>query len=147
MRLPIAALSLLLVAVPAVSAPVTDPQIEVRAASAAEVTALLAADSNALGVLWSDDFQVTNPFNRVLNKQQVLAMTRSGGLVFSRYDRTIEDVRVRGSTAVVVGAETVTWAGTMPLAGRQSNLRYTAVWMRLGDRWLQVARHANIVAP
>lgn len=147
MRLLILAVSILLGMTAAMAAPAKSADPEVRAASAAEVKALLAADADSLAKLWSDDFQVTNPFNRVLNKPQVLAMTRSGNLAFSSYDRTIEDVRIRGSTAVVIGAETVTWAGSMPLAGRKSNLRYTAVWMQLGGRWQQVARHANIVAP
>jgi ketosteroid isomerase-like protein len=147
MRLLVLALTLLLGMTAAMAAPAKDAGAEVRAASAAEVKALLAADADTLAELWSDDFQVTNPFNRVLSKPQVLAMTRSGNLAFSSYDRTIEDVRIRGTTAVVIGAETVTWAGKMPPAGQQSNLRYTAVWMRLGGRWQQVARHANMVAP
>lgn len=35
----------------------------------------------------------------------------------------------------------------MPQAGRTEQLRMTAIWMRQDGRWLQVARHANVVPP
>jgi hypothetical protein len=44
-----------------------------------------------------------------------------------------------------VGAETVVWAGKMPMAGKTSHLRFTAIWMRKGAGWQEVARHANII--
>jgi hypothetical protein len=32
----------------------------------------------------------------------------------------------------------------MPNAGKTSHLRYTAIWMKQGGRWQEIARHANI---
>jgi hypothetical protein len=49
------------------------------------------------------------------------------------------------SSHILAGAEDCVWAGTMPLAGKPSHLRFTAIWKRDGQRWQQVARHANIV--
>jgi ketosteroid isomerase-like protein len=118
---------------------------EVRQASADEVRALLAGDVRTLTLLWADDFVVTNPLNQLAHRQQVLAMMKSGVLAFRSYDRQIEYVHAYGDAILVAGAETVVWAGTMPLAGRVSPLRFTALWMHRGGRWQEVARHANVV--
>ena len=120
-------------------------EAEIRRLNAQEVEALLRNDVKTLARLWSDDFVVTNPFNKFINKGQVVGMTESGALAFTSYDRQVEYVRVYGDTAVVAGGETVAWAGKMPTAGQTSQLRFTSVWMRQGGRWQQVARHANMV--
>jgi hypothetical protein len=95
--------------------------------------------------LWSDDFVVTNPLNKFVSKQQVLSMVESGFLVITSVDRQIEYVRVYGATVIVAGSETAGWGGKMPNAGKTEHLRFTAVWMKQGGRWQEVARHANIV--
>ena len=119
---------------------------EIRRLNTQEVEALLRNDVAALRRLWSNDFVVTNPFNRLINKQQVIGMTESGNLAFTSYDRQIEYIRIYRDTAVVAGGETVVWAGRMPNAGQTSRLRFTAIWMRQGGRWQEVARHANIIS-
>ena len=118
---------------------------EIRQLSAAEVAAFLKRDSAALGRLWSDDFVVTNPLNQFVTKKQVLGMVDSGFLVIMSFDRQLDYLKVYGDTAIVAGRETVVWGGKMPNAGRTEHLRITAVWMRQQGRWLQVARHANVV--
>lgn len=118
---------------------------EIRRLNQEEVEALLSNDVKVLGRLWADDFVVTNPFNSFINKQQVLGMTGSRTLVFTSYERQVEYVRLYGDTAVVAGRETVAWAGKMPTAGQTSQLRFTAIWMKQGKRWQQVARHASMI--
>ena len=119
----------------------------IRQLNAQEVEALLRNDVKALEALWSKYFVVTNPFNKFVNKQQVIGMVKTGVLAFASYDRKIEYVQIYGDTAVVAGSETVVWAGKMPNAGKTSHLRFTGVWMKQNGRWLQVARHANIFEP
>ena len=118
---------------------------QIRRLNAQEVEALLHNDVKTLGVLWSDDFVVTNPFNKFVNKRQVLSMIASGKLAISSLERQIEYVHVYGDTVIVAGSESATWAGKMPNAGQTSHLRITSVWMKQAGRWQQVARHANIV--
>ena len=118
---------------------------EVRLLNAEEGKAFLHQDAKTLAKLWSDDLVVTNPLNKFVNKQQVLGMVESGFLVINAYDRQIEYVRVYGDTVIVAGSETVLWGGKMPNAGKTEDLRFTAVWMKQGGRWQEVARHANIV--
>ena len=120
---------------------------EIRRLNAEEVEALMHNDTKTLGRLWSDDFVVTNPFNKFVNKQQVLGMIASGNLAISSFERQIEYVHVYGDTVIVAGSETATWAGKMPNAGQTSHLRITSIWMKQSGRWQQVARHANIIVP
>jgi Domain of unknown function (DUF4440) len=124
----------------------SDPQAEdVRKLNTEEVDAFLHKDPFVMERLWSDDFVVTNPLNKFVNKQQVLGMMRSGFLIITAYDRQIEYLRVYGDMVLVAGAETVTWGGKMPNAGKTEHLRFTAVWMKQNGRWQEIARHANIV--
>jgi uncharacterized protein DUF4440 len=118
---------------------------ELRRLNAQEVESLLHNDLRTLGRLWSNDFVVTNPLNKFVDKQQVVELIESSTLAFKSYDREIEYVRVHGDVAIVAGSETVVWAGKMPNAGKASHLRFTAVWMKRGGHWQEVARHANIV--
>jgi uncharacterized protein (TIGR02246 family) len=118
---------------------------EVRRLSAEEVEAFVHNDPKAMARLWSDDLVVTNPLNKFVNKKQVLGMVESGFLVIHSYDRQLEYARVYGDTVIMAGSETVLWGGKMPNAGKTEHLRFTAVWMRQGGRWQEVARHANIV--
>ena len=118
---------------------------EVRRLNAAEVEAFLHKDPKAMARLWSDDFVVTNPLNKFVNKHQVIGMMESGFLAITSYDRHIEYLRFYGDTAIVAGSETVVWGGKMPNAGKTEHLRFTAIWMKQSDRWQEVARHANIV--
>jgi uncharacterized protein (TIGR02246 family) len=118
---------------------------EVRRLNVEEVHAFLQKDPKAMARLWSDDFVVTNPLNRFVNKQQVLEMVESGFLVITSYDRQTEYVRSYGETVIVAGNETVVWGGKMPNAGKTEHLRFTAIWMNQQGRWQEVARHANIV--
>jgi len=119
----------------------------IRTLNAEEVDAFLKNDRAAMARLWSDDFVVTNPLNKFVTKQQVLGMVDSGFLVITSFDRQIDYLRSYGDFVVVAGREVVVWGGRMPNAGKSENLRFTAVWMKQGGRWQQIARHANIVPP
>ena len=118
---------------------------EIRRLNAEEPEAFLHKDPKTLARLWSDDFVVTNPLNKFVNKPQVLGMVKSGFLVITSFVGNIEYVRVYGDTVIVAGSETAMWGGRMPHAGKTEHLRFTAVWMKQRGRWQEVARHANIV--
>ncbi|MDQ1410416.1 MAG: hypothetical protein QOJ41_2151 [Acidobacteriaceae bacterium] len=118
---------------------------EVRKLNAEEVAAFLGNDPKAMARVWSDDFVVTNPLNKFVNKQQVLGMVQSGFLVITSYERQVEYVRVYDNTVIVAGSETVVWGGKMPNAGNTEHLRFTAIWMKQQGRFQEIARHANVV--
>jgi hypothetical protein len=120
---------------PVVAAAPRADEASVRAANDREVSDFMAADAQGLGRLWADSFLVTNPLNQLVTKSQVLGMVGSGVLRFTSYDRKIEYIRTYGDIAIVAGAETVVWAGKMPMAGKSSRLRFTAVWLRSKTGW------------
>ena len=122
-----------------------DSEQQVRKASDEEVQAFLKNDRSAMSGLWSDDFVVTNPLNKLATKQEVVGMVDSGFLVITSYDRRIEYAHVYGDTVILAGSETVVWDGKIPLAGKAQKLRFTAVWMKQQGRWQEVARHANVI--
>jgi len=122
-------------------------EAEIRKASDKEVDAFMRVDPKTLESLWSNEFVVTNPLNKFVTGKQVIGMVTSGMLAFKSYERTIEYFRQYDDIAVVAGSETVVWAGKMPLAGKESHLRYTAVWKKQNGTWKEIARHANIVDP
>lgn len=149
-HVPLIALSLLALAVRGATAADTgadDAEDEIRRLSAAEVDAFLKNDRAAMARLWSDNFVVTNPLNKFVTKQQVLGMVDSGFLAIPTFERQVEYLRVYGDIVIVAGRENVVWGGRMPNAGKSENLRFTAVWMKQGGRWQEIARHANIVPP
>jgi len=118
---------------------------EIRRLNAEEVDAFIHDDPKTMARVWSDDFVVTNPLNKFVNKQQVLGMVKSGFLVITSYERQIEYLRVYGNTVVAAGNETVVWGGKMPNKGKTEHLRFTGIWMKQSGSWREVARHANIV--
>ncbi len=66
--------------------------------------------------------------------------------MITSYDRQTEFAQLyRDDTVILAGRETVVWGGKMPNAGRTEHLRFTAIWMREGGEWREVARHANVV--
>src|SRR5437764_12568564 len=102
--------------------------------------AFLSGDVTTLQRLFSEDFVVTNPFNRVLDKPQVLEALASGRIKHSVYEREIEVLRLYADAAVVMGRESVVDEG------ETKNRRYTEVWLRGQGHWQAVARHADDIA-
>ncbi|MET0621325.1 MAG: nuclear transport factor 2 family protein [Thermoanaerobaculia bacterium] len=118
----------------------------VRALDDEERLAALKRDRRALERLWSDQFIVNAPNNRVvIGKQAVLDEFVAGGAIhFSAFERRIEFIRVDGDFAFVMGAETVK-PRTGPSAGQLIQRRFTNVWRKEAGTWRLYARHANVI--
>src|ERR1039458_10748446 len=69
---------------------------EVRRLNSEEVEAFLHKDPKTMARLWSDDFVVTNPLNKFVNKKQVLGMMESGFLAITSCDRRCGCFRLDG---------------------------------------------------
>lgn len=117
---------------------------EIRRLNEKERKAFLDKDLKTLAQIWSDDFIVNNPLNKLVTKKQVLEMMESGFLEQTSLEKQIEYLRISGNMAIVAGGETVIWGG--PRAGQSDQLRVTSVWVKEGGQWKEVARHAHIVA-
>jgi len=101
--------------------------------------------------LWSEDFTVNAPNNRVVVGQQgnLDAFVRSGIINFTTFDRSIEFIRVDGPFAVIMGLESVIPKEDAPsvglVAGQQVHRRFTNIWRQEGSTWRLYWRHANVI--
>jgi ketosteroid isomerase-like protein len=110
-----------------------------------ERIAVLEGDSASLERVWSEDFTVNNPMNRISpDRTAVLDLVRRGALRYSSFDRRIEQLRVLGDLAIVMGAETVQPVAKPPVPPVQR--RFTHVWRKEAGNWRLLARHANNIA-
>ena len=131
------------------AAPAEDPRPPeeiVRALDDEERIAAQKRDVRALERLWSDQFIVNAPNNRVvIGKSAVLEEFSFGGVIgFSAFERRVEFIRVDGDYAFVMGAETVRPNGG-PSAGQNIPRRFTNIWKKEGGTWRLFARHANVI--
>ena len=147
----ITALLLLLSCVPpcmAAQAPRQSSAAEatVRALDDQERLAALNRDYAALERLWSEHFIVNTATNQILpNRRAALDHFRRGMTTRSSFERSIEQVRIDGDIAIVMGLETLTPTGSAPLAGQTVRRRFTNIWKKEGDTWRLWARHANVI--
>ena len=124
---------------------------QVRALDDEERRATLARDVAAIERLWSQDFFVNAPNNRVVVGREATldAFVRSGIIDFARFDRTVEHVHVDSGFVFVMGAETVTPKNDAPSAGLKAGQtvrrRFTNVWKDENGVWRLFARHANVI--
>lgn len=123
----------------------------VRALDDRERTAALKRDIPALEQLWSDQFTVNAPNNRVVvgRRSNLDTFVRSGIINFSSFERAIEFTRIDGDFAVIMGLESVTPITDAPsaglVAGQPVKRRFTNIWRKEGDTWRLYWRHANVI--
>ena len=101
-------------------------------------------DFAALEKLWSPQMVVNSPGNNILTRQQVFAAMRADKLKYSSVKGTTESFFVVESVAVEMGHEDIVMANG-PMAGKPLTRRYTNVWQKSADGWVQIARQATYV--
>src|SRR5262249_10307540 len=112
----------------------------------AEAAAVLASDVPTMEKLWTDDFTVNAPSNRVLKgKNDAIKAVKDGFLDYSSFERDVEAVLVHGDTVILMGHETVKPKGKAPFAGQTLRRRFTNIWMKRDGRWQLTARQATII--
>jgi ketosteroid isomerase-like protein len=124
----------------------SDEEAAIRSLEERARSGVLNRDTLALKSIWSEDFTVNAPANRVVpNRRAVFDLIRQGMIHYSSFEATIEHIRVDGDLAIVMGAETVRPTGRARLAGQTVNRRFTHVWRKGEGGWRLIARHANII--
>ena len=110
-----------------------------------------ASDVAGLDRLAHPNLRINAPGGRVLTREQFLANMRSGEIAAEGFERTAEDVSISGNVAVVMGRETFTPMATSELGrsygAKPLQRRYTNIYVWHKDRWLWLARQANILPP
>ena len=107
------------------------------------------ADVDGLAALSASDLTINAPTDRVLTREQVLAMMRNGQIGAEDFERTVESVSVSGDVGVVMGSEVFTPTAQSELGCTYGAVplkrRYTNIYVRTGGTWRWFARHANVV--
>jgi ketosteroid isomerase-like protein len=126
----------------------TSEEDTIRQLEEQERQAVLAGDTTALERLWSEEFIVNNPQNRITTSRgDVLALVQRGLIRYAAFERRIEAIRFNDDVAIVMGAEIVEPVGDAPRAGELVERRYTNIWRKKETTWRMIARHANVIAP
>ena len=94
--------------------------------------------------LFSSGFVATNPFNQVVNKEQVFEFFEKGitGIV-SSFQVDIEKIAIVNGLAIVMGREALVPEGDSKNSGKTVNRRFTNIWIKENDTWKITARHAS----
>ncbi len=117
---------------------------QIRAAEERHRIAFLNNDVGALDAMFSDDFIVNSPQNKVIEKGALLGMVRGGVLAISSFEQKIESVRRYGDIVTVMGEDRVVYAAPSPIAGQTHRRRFTDIWQLRGTDWRFIARQASI---
>ena len=101
-------------------------------------------DFAALEKLWAPEMLVNSPGNNILTRAQVFQSIRDDKLAYSSAKTATDAFSVSSDVAVEMGHENIVMSNG-PMAGKPLIRRYTDVWQKHGDGWVQVARQATYV--
>ena len=119
----------------------------IRSLEERQTIAILTEDLATLEQLWSERFIVNNPQNGIsATRDVVIDRVRRGLIHYSSYEERIEEIRLWGDVAIVMGSETVVPKRDAIPASQPVNRRFTNIWLRSGSTWRAIARHANVIA-
>ena len=114
-----------------------------------EVDLVLRSDTSAMERFYPDDMIVTNPFNQVIDKPQVIERVKANIIKYTSMTKVVEHVRTFGDMVVTMGLETakVTPDADRADAGKMTYRRFTEVWALRDGSWKKIVRHANHFEP
>lgn len=101
-------------------------------------------DFAALDKVWSPVMVVNSPGNNILTRDQVFAAMREDKLKYSSARAVPETFFVVKDVAVEMGHDDIVMSNGL-MAGKPLTRRFTNVWQKTGDQWLQIARQATYV--
>lgn len=126
--------------------PQSADEAAIRSLEEQERIAVLNEDIASLKRLWSEQFIVNNPQNRISHdRDAVLDLVKRGLIRYSRFERQIEAIRFNGDIAIVMGSEVVVRKSDAAATNQAVHRRFTNIWRRTGDTWHAIARHANVI--
>ena len=106
--------------------------------------AIVTMDFATLEKLWAPVMEVNSPGNNILTREQVFFAMREDKLKYSSSKAVPEAFFVSGDIAIEMGHDDITMANG-PMNGKPLTRRFTNVWQKTGDGWVQIARQATYV--
>jgi hypothetical protein len=108
-----------------------------------EAQSVIKGDTVTLFRLWTKQFVVNNPDNRVVTAAQVRAFMRTGKIDYGSFQRIIEKITLVDDVAIAMGHEITRPQQKTANAGKTVTRRYTDVWVRQVGAWHLAARQAT----
>jgi ketosteroid isomerase-like protein len=136
---------------PASSEDVTSCEDLLRKLDQVGARAVLEADAETLGRLYSPDHLLHfAPARAVRTREQVLDDVREARIPYASFSRVTEHVSVHGEVGVTIGSEVAVIKGEDPAHhGAKPNQvlerRYTHIWRNDGSAWRLLVRHVSLV--
>lgn len=124
----------------------TVAEIEIRELEDAQRQAFLKKDTTTLFKLFSPNFVVNAPTNKITTLQELMQLMRQGAVDMEVFERITEKVTFNKNIAIAMGNETLHPTGKMPNAGKTVKRRYTNIWMKNEEGWQLVARQSTIIS-
>ncbi len=124
----------------------SETEAEIRKLEDIVVTAILHADTNTLQQVWAAEFLVNNPRNNISGNRDSVFLTQKSGMInYSTFERIIERIQFQKDLVITMGYEIFVSRNNIPgaIAGQVYKRRFTNIWMKKNERWLQIARHAS----
>lgn len=129
--------------------PAAGPAAALAALDARQKEMVASADVAGLTALSADGLTINAPTNRILTRDQFLAMMRGGQIGAEAFERQVESVTVEGDIGIVMGSEVFTPTLASELGktygARPLKRRYTNIYILYHGQWRWLARHANVV--
>ena len=122
-------------------------EFEIREIENQRTDAILRHDLPVFFSMFSPEFIATNPYNKVLGRDQVFELFEKGiaGSV-STYKTDIEKISFINGFAVVMGEETLIPNGTSLNAAKTIKRRFTNIWIKDDAHWKITVRQATIIS-
>ena len=111
-----------------------------------ETEIFLLQDTISMKQFYPDDMVVTNPYNQVINKRQVLDRVKSNFIKYSYIETVVDYYHFENDDLlVVIGNETIvpTADANRDDRGKTVRRRFTEIWVKRNSEWKQVIRHFN----
>jgi ketosteroid isomerase-like protein len=124
----------------------SNKEFEIRKLEDAQREAFLKKDTVALYKIFSPNFVVNAPTNKITTLHQLKHLIRSGEVDMEVFERVTEKVTFNNNIAIAMGNETLHPTGKMPNAGKTVKRRYTNIWMKNKSSWQLVARQSTIIS-
>jgi ketosteroid isomerase-like protein len=107
---------------------------------------VLKQDTNAMKQFYPDDIVVTNPYNKVIGKREILDRVKSNFIKYTSYEKAIDYYHLENDDLlVVIGNETIVPAvdANRDDRGKIVKRRFTEIWVKRNGEWKQISRHFN----
>ena len=124
----------------------TSAEMEILKLEDAQRKAFQNKDTATLFKLFSPNFVVNAPTNKITTLQELMRLMRQGAVDMEEFERITEKVTFNNNLAIAMGNETLHPVGKMPNAGKTVKRRYTNIWMKYEGGWQLVARQSSIIS-